>query len=80
MTATGDVVEVSEESDRELWLAARVGLGALGVISEITLRCVPLFTIHRVDERNEMASGVAISNANSSASIASPKRAMAGDA
>ena len=30
--------------------AARVSLGALGVISAVTLRCVPAFTIHRVDE------------------------------
>ena len=31
-------------------LAARVGLGALGVVSRITLRCVPRFTLHRRDE------------------------------
>ncbi|HEV7846375.1 MAG TPA: D-arabinono-1,4-lactone oxidase [Thermoleophilaceae bacterium] len=31
-------------------LAARVGLGALGAISAVTLRCVPAFTIHRLDE------------------------------
>ena len=30
--------------------AARVGLGALGAIAAVTLRCVPAFTIHRVDE------------------------------
>jgi FAD-linked oxidoreductase len=30
--------------------AARVGIGALGAISAVTLRCVPLFTIRRVDE------------------------------
>jgi L-gulono-1,4-lactone dehydrogenase len=30
--------------------AARVGLGALGAISTVTLRCVPLFTLRRVDE------------------------------
>jgi FAD/FMN-containing dehydrogenase len=30
-------------------LAARVSLGALGAISAVTLRCVPAFTIHRVD-------------------------------
>ena len=30
--------------------AARVGLGALGAIAAATVRCVPAFTIHRVDE------------------------------
>ena len=30
--------------------AARVSLGALGAISAVTLRCVPAFTIHRIDE------------------------------
>jgi L-gulono-1,4-lactone dehydrogenase len=29
--------------------AARVSLGALGVIAAVTLRCVPAFTIHRID-------------------------------
>lgn len=30
-------------------LAARVGVGALGVITEVTLRCVPAFTLRGVD-------------------------------
>jgi FAD-linked oxidoreductase len=30
--------------------AARVSLGALGAISAVTLRCVPSFTIHRIDQ------------------------------
>ena len=30
--------------------AARVSLGALGAISAVTMRCVPAFTIHRIDE------------------------------
>jgi len=47
VTATGDVLEVSEGDD---YLAARVSLGALGVISQVTLRVVPLFTLHREDE------------------------------
>jgi L-gulono-1,4-lactone dehydrogenase len=34
--------------------AARVSLGALGAISAVTLRCVPAFTIHRVDEPCEL--------------------------
>ena len=33
----------------ELLRAARVGVGALGAISAVTLRCVPAFTLERVD-------------------------------
>ncbi|TDK96769.1 D-arabinono-1,4-lactone oxidase [Mycobacterium paragordonae] len=47
VTATGEVREVSEDDD---YLAARVSLGALGVISQVTLKVVPLFTLHREDE------------------------------
>ena len=46
VTARGDVVELRDGDDL---LAARVSLGALGAISSVTLRCVPAFTIHRVD-------------------------------
>ncbi len=43
----GSVRELS--SGDELLSAARVGIGALGAISAVTLRCVPAFTLHRVD-------------------------------
>jgi L-gulono-1,4-lactone dehydrogenase len=43
--ADGSVVECSATERPELWSAARVGLGALGVVTRVTLRCVPLFTI-----------------------------------
>jgi L-gulonolactone oxidase len=46
VTAAGELVELREGDDL---LAARVSLGALGAISAVTLRCVPAFTIHRVD-------------------------------
>jgi L-gulono-1,4-lactone dehydrogenase len=36
----------------DLLRAARVGVGALGAISAVTLRCVPAFTLHRVDTRH----------------------------
>jgi L-gulonolactone oxidase len=36
-------------------LAARVSVGALGVITEVTLRCVPLFTLRGVDEPRPLA-------------------------
>jgi L-gulonolactone oxidase len=38
-----------DESEPDLWRAARVGVGALGAISAVTLRCVPAFTLDRVD-------------------------------
>jgi L-gulonolactone oxidase len=41
--ADGSVVECSATERPELWSAARVGLGALGLITRVTLRCVPLF-------------------------------------
>jgi L-gulono-1,4-lactone dehydrogenase len=47
--ADGTLLEVSAASQPELLAAARVGLGALGVIATLTLRTVPAFTIRRVD-------------------------------
>jgi FAD-linked oxidoreductase len=44
--ADGSVVHCSETENPGLFSAARVGLGALGVISTITLRCVPSFVLH----------------------------------
>ncbi len=41
VTASGDVVEVTPESDPNLFKAAQVSLGALGVIASVTLRVVP---------------------------------------
>jgi L-gulono-1,4-lactone dehydrogenase len=49
VTADGSVVECSRGSDPDLWRAARVGVGSLGVIANLTLRCVPAFTIRRHD-------------------------------
>jgi L-gulono-1,4-lactone dehydrogenase len=46
--ADGSTLHCSED-DPELLRAARVGLGALGVIAEVTLRCVPAFTLRGVD-------------------------------
>ena len=48
--ADGSVRELGE-GDGDLLRAARVGIGALGVIASVTLRCVPAFILHRVDAR-----------------------------
>jgi L-gulono-1,4-lactone dehydrogenase len=48
--ADGSLVTCSATTRPELFAAARVGLGALGVITTVTLRCVPSFTL-AADER-----------------------------
>jgi FAD-linked oxidoreductase len=48
--ADGSVRELTAEGDPELLRAARVSIGALGAICSVTLRCVPAFTLHRVDK------------------------------
>jgi L-gulono-1,4-lactone dehydrogenase len=47
--ADGSVVTATAQENPELFQAARVGLGALGVILEVTLACVPSFMV-RADE------------------------------
>jgi FAD-linked oxidoreductase len=47
--ASGEVVDLTQESDPEGLLAARVGLGALGIASTVTLQCVPLYRLYRND-------------------------------
>jgi FAD-linked oxidoreductase len=47
--ADGSTLHCSEQDDPELLRAARVGLGALGVVAEATLRCVPAFRLRGVD-------------------------------
>ncbi len=49
VTGTGDVLQCSRDEDPELWRAARVSLGALGIVCEVELRCVEAFTLHGVD-------------------------------
>jgi L-gulonolactone oxidase len=47
--ADGSTLECSREQEPELFRAALVSLGALGVIAEVTLQCVPAFTLRGVD-------------------------------
>jgi L-gulonolactone oxidase len=47
--ADGTLLEVSPSSEAELLPAARIGLGALGVIATVTLRTVPAFSVRRTD-------------------------------
>jgi L-gulono-1,4-lactone dehydrogenase len=47
--ADGSTLHCSEQDDPELLRAACVGLGALGVVAEVTLRCVPAFRLRGLD-------------------------------
>ncbi len=50
VTASGDFLRIDEQSDSELLPAVALGLGALGVIVDVTLQCVPAFVLSAVDE------------------------------
>ncbi|XP_064411497.1 L-gulonolactone oxidase-like isoform X2 [Latimeria chalumnae] len=46
MTASGQVLECSTSVNPELFQAARLHLGSLGVILTMTYQCVPVFKLH----------------------------------
>jgi len=50
ITAAGEFLRIDEQQNSELLPAAALGLGALGIIVEVTLQCVPRFVMHAVDE------------------------------
>ncbi|MFD4259535.1 D-arabinono-1,4-lactone oxidase [Streptomyces sp. NPDC058534] len=47
--ADGSIVTCSAAERPDLFAAARVSLGALGVITTVTLQCVPLYALHGLD-------------------------------
>ncbi|HWD70174.1 MAG TPA: D-arabinono-1,4-lactone oxidase [Solirubrobacteraceae bacterium] len=49
MQADGTVVKLDERSDPDGWRAARVSLGALGVVTALTLQTVPAYRLRGVD-------------------------------
>jgi L-gulonolactone oxidase len=53
VTADG-VLECSAEDNADVFQAARVGLGALGVISTVTLQCVPAFTLRSIQAPRQL--------------------------
>lgn len=45
VTAYGDVISCSEAENRDIFKAAQVSLGALGIITHVTLQLVPAFAL-----------------------------------
>src|SRR5690606_13140318 len=49
ITAEGEFLRIDETHNSDMLAGAVVGLGALGVVVEVTLQCVPAFVLHAVD-------------------------------
>jgi FAD-linked oxidoreductase len=52
VTADGSVLRIDGETNSEMLPAVRLGLGALGIVTELTIQCVPAFLLH-ASERPE---------------------------
>src|SRR5215208_761213 len=50
VTGDGSVLECSRDEEPEVFSSARVGVGAMGVMSTVTLQCLPAFHLHAVEE------------------------------
>ena len=59
VTGDGSIRRADEDDDPELLRVARVGLGALGIVTEVTLRCVPAFNLHAVETIEPVADVIA---------------------
>ncbi len=49
VTAAGEILTVSETENADLLPAVALGLGALGVVVDLTVECVPAFLLHAVE-------------------------------
>ena len=49
VTADATILTIDEQTNAELLPAARLGLGALGVLVELTIQCVPSFALRAVE-------------------------------
>lgn len=50
VTGSGEILECDADHHPEFFEAARLGIGAVGILSKVTLRCVPAFGL-RAEER-----------------------------
>jgi L-gulono-1,4-lactone dehydrogenase len=49
VTAQGELLDCSPEQHADVFAAARISLGALGIITAVTLQCEPAFLLHSVE-------------------------------
>ncbi len=55
VTASGEILECSLEREPEVFKAAQVSLGTLGVIAKVKLRVVPAKRLHYVGQRKDLS-------------------------
>lgn len=46
ITAEGEILQLPAEKDKSLFKAAQVSFGALGIVSQVTLRLLPAYRLH----------------------------------
>lgn len=61
--ADGSIVQCSKDKDRELFEAARVGVGSVGIISQITLQNRAAYRLREVVQVMELKEAMALVNA-----------------
>jgi L-gulonolactone oxidase len=59
VTSTGEAIDCSATERPDVFAAARVGLGALGVITEVTLRCAQAFVLRAQERPDRLATVLA---------------------
>jgi FAD-linked oxidoreductase len=59
VSGDGTILRADEQHEPELLRVARVGVGALGIVTEVTLRCVPAFNLHAVETIEKLADVIA---------------------
>ena len=50
VTADGEILRVSATENADLLPAVALGLGALGILVDVTIECVPAFVLHAVEK------------------------------
>ncbi len=51
----GELIECSEQHNKDLFKAAQVSLGTLGMITEITMQCVPTYKLKLENRKEDLA-------------------------
>lgn len=54
VTATGEVLDCSLDAEAEVFRAAQLSLGSLGVLTSVRLRLLPLYRLHEITRRESL--------------------------